>query len=77
MEDDLKEDMQYMQQQQDNRFTGYLSMISNNDTSNKERQQWHQDQDAVTKIQCIVCGFIQQKFNFASLKQQSAVIIQA
>eukprot|EP00957_Ditylum_brightwellii_P008883 672921-Ditylum_brightwellii.AAC.1 len=46
-------------------------------SNNVHQEQRHQDHDAATRIQHIVRGFIQQKFNFTSLDQQSAVIIQA
>jgi len=45
--------------------------------STEERQQRHHDQDAATRIQSIVRGFLQRKFQFDLLVQESAVIIQA
>jgi hypothetical protein len=67
MDADLKQDMQLisdLQKRQANRFQGYFSNLNT------------KNQDAATRIQRIVRGFIQQKFNFASLEQQSAVKIQ-
>eukprot|EP00957_Ditylum_brightwellii_P047712 3624633-Ditylum_brightwellii.AAC.1 len=58
-----------------NFFNSYRTstIISNN----AHQEQWHQNHDAATRIQRIVCGFTQRKFNFDSLEQESAVIIQA
>eukprot|EP00957_Ditylum_brightwellii_P023700 1788880-Ditylum_brightwellii.AAC.1 len=47
-------------------FKEWYSMICT-----KERQHQHQDHKAATRIQSIVRGFIQQKFNFESLEQES------
>eukprot|EP00957_Ditylum_brightwellii_P035267 2674884-Ditylum_brightwellii.AAC.1 len=57
----IENDFKEMQARWAIRSTGYLSMLSNTDASNKERQQQHQNHDAATKIQSISCGFIHQK----------------
>eukprot|EP00957_Ditylum_brightwellii_P125506 9566706-Ditylum_brightwellii.AAC.1 len=81
----IKEDFTQDKKEWDNYFkkreTKWANFFNSYRTStvisNKECQQLHQDQDTATRIQRIVHGFIQQKFNFASLEQLSAVIIQA
>eukprot|EP00957_Ditylum_brightwellii_P082530 6274206-Ditylum_brightwellii.AAC.1 len=81
MKEDLAQDKKKMYNYFKERETKWANFFNSYRISTvisiKERQQWHQDQDAVTRIQRIVCGFIQQKFNFASLQQQSVVIMQA
>eukprot|EP00957_Ditylum_brightwellii_P018361 1382429-Ditylum_brightwellii.AAC.1 len=77
MQKDMENDLKEMEARWTIRSNRGLSMLSNTVISNKECQQRHQDQDTATRIQHIVHGFNQQKFNFASLEQESAVIIKA
>eukprot|EP00957_Ditylum_brightwellii_P164309 12508714-Ditylum_brightwellii.AAC.1 len=57
----------------DNFFNNYRTIISNAE----HQEQQHHDHNAATKIQSIVRGFLQRKFEFDFLEQESAVIIQA
>eukprot|EP00957_Ditylum_brightwellii_P170569 12983771-Ditylum_brightwellii.AAC.1 len=53
-----------------------LSMLNNTDTSNKKRQQQHQDHYATIRIQSIFCGYSTQQQQL-HLQKISAISIQA
>eukprot|EP00957_Ditylum_brightwellii_P182077 13872425-Ditylum_brightwellii.AAC.1 len=42
-------------------FADYMSKLGITVSSNKERQQWHQDHDATVRIQSIFCRYSAQQ----------------